>query len=284
MLKTNKNILVVNDDGIEAIGIHKLAEALSDAGNVYVCSPHMQQSATGHGITIGRPVYLEDVPLKEAKQAISVEGSPADCVKIGLELFRSRGVEMDMVFSGFNHGHNLGTDTLYSGTVAAAIEGALNGLPSAAMSISQIETNHTVPKHFETAMGLAVKIANSGLFSGQSYNGSKPMDVSFINNDHVILNVNIPDFPTEKIMGIKVCPLSYRAYENEVRLKENDEGYIYGSYAGWPRIIGNISANESDIIANSLGYVTITPLHFDLSNHEMINTIYSEWDTGGNHS
>jgi len=263
------NILVVNDDGIDALGVHKLAEALSEIGDVYVCSPHEQQSATGHGITIGKLVVFEDFPFREAKHAISMEGTPADCVKMGLELYRSRGIEMDMVFSGFNHGMNLGTDTLYSGTVSGAIEGAICGLPSAAMSISSNLSFHRTPDNFETAMKLAVQIAGSEMFSKRIAENPKELDINYIHEEHVIISVNVPDRPAGEIKGVKVCPLSYRAYDewfNEMQ----DDGRSGYHYAGAPKVIGEADADDSDIIANMLGYVTITPLHFDLTDRRKI--------------
>jgi len=266
-----RNILVVNDDGIDALGVHKLAEALSEVGDVFVCSPHEQQSATGHGITIGKIVFFEDVPFPEAKQAVSMEGTPADCVKMGLELYRGRGIEIDMVFSGFNHGMNLGTDTLYSGTVSGAMEGAINGLPAAAMSISSNLSYHRTPGNFDAAMKLAVKIAECEIFSRKTAENPKELDIHFMHEEHVVLNVNIPDLPAGEIKGVKVCPLSYRAYSEwfDERTDEGRTGYHYG---GVPKIIGEADADESDIIANGLGYATITPLHFDLTSREKIET------------
>ena len=271
------NILVVNDDGIEAVGVHKLAEALSEEGDVYVCCPHVQQSGSGHGITIGRLVHVEDVPFAEAKHAISLEGTPADCVKLGLEVYQDRGVEMDMVFSGFNHGMNLGTDTLYSGTVSAAVEGALCGLPSAAMSISSNLSYQRTPGNFETGMELARYIARSDLFLKNTEIDPKALSINFIRETHVILNVNIPDKPPEEIKGVKICPLSYRAYDEWFQENVDEKGRGGYRYSGAPQIIGEAEADESDIIANGLGYVTITPLHFDLTDRQMLNALRGDW-------
>jgi 5'-nucleotidase len=268
-----KNILVVNDDGIDAAGVHKLAEALSEAGDVYICSPHIQQSASGHGITIGRLVYIEDVSFAEAVHAISMEGTPADCVKIGIEIYRDRGIDIDMVFSGFNHGMNLGTDTLYSGTVSAAVEGGICGLPSAAMSISSNLAYHRVPDNFEAGMALAQKLARSDMFQNRDAENPKTKELGFIQETHVILNVNIPDLPAEKIKGVKVCPLSYRAYDEWFLEKEDGAGRNGYHYSGYPQIIGDADADESDIIANRMGYATITPLQFDLTDHRLVEKI-----------
>ena len=271
------NILVVNDDGIEALGVHKLAEALSEVGDVYICSPHKQQSASGHGITIGRLVYVEDVAFAEARHAISMEGTPADCVKIGLEVYRDRGIEMGMVFSGFNHGMNLGTDTLYSGTVSAAIEGALCGLPSAAMSITSNRSYHRAPENYETAMKLARRIARSDMFSKHGSRDPKKVGINFIREQHVILNVNIPDLPPEGIKGVRVCPLSYRAYDEWFREQTDDTGRTGYHYSGAPQVIGEAGADESDIIANGLGYATVTPLHFDLTDRQGLDALRRDW-------
>jgi len=266
-----RNILVVNDDGIDALGVHKLAEALSEAGNVYVCSPHTQQSATGHGITIGKLVIVEDVDFPEAIKAVSMEGTPADCVKIGLEHYRNKGVEIDMVFSGFNHGMNLGTDTLYSGTVSAALEGAICGLPSAAISISSPNSFHRTPDNYEAAMSIASQIAKSEMFSDLIAKNPRNLDINFIHEEHVILSVNVPDLPAKEIKGVKVCPLSYRVYDEWFREKTSEDGRAGYHYSGSPKVIGEADPDESDIAANKHGYATVTPLCFDLTNREALS-------------
>ena len=273
-----KNILVVNDDGIEAVGIHKLAEALSDEGDVYVCSPHKQQSGSGHGITIGQPVYASDIFFKEARQAVLLEGTPVDCVKIGLEIYRERGLEMDMVFSGFNHGMNLGTDTLYSGTVSAAVEGALCGLPSAAMSISSNRSFHRTPANFEAAMKMAKHVAGSKLFQKRIGGNPNSFDINYIYEEHIILSINVPDMPPEDIKGVKVCPLSYRTYLGWCQEKSDEDGRMGYYYSGKPLVLGQAGVDDSDIIANQCGFATITPLHVDLTNHGKIEALRSEWE------
>jgi 5'-nucleotidase len=215
-----------------------------------------------------------------------MEGTPADCVKIGMEVYRDRGIDVDMVFSGFNHGMNLGTDTLYSGTVSAAIEGALCGLPSAAMSICSRRSNHRVPDHFEAAMKIAKLIACSELFSKRADEDPEMLDINFIKREHVILSVNIPDLPPEDIKGAKICPLSYRAYAGWFQERPDEEGRIGYHYSGKPHVLGEADADESDIVANGQGYATITPLHFDLTDRRRIESLRREWDeysikTGG---
>ena len=119
------NILVANDDGIKARGIYELVRALSEKADIYVCAPDSQRSASGHGITVSKPITLEETEFDNAKLAFKISGTPADCVKIGMKILEQRNIKIDMVFSGINHGSNLGTDTLYSGTVSAAIEGTI---------------------------------------------------------------------------------------------------------------------------------------------------------------
>ena len=123
------NILVANDDGIRAIGIQKLVRALSQKANIFVCAPEGQRSASGHGITVSQPITVEEMKVECAEIAFGISGTPADCIKLGMQLMKDRGVNIDMVYSGINLGGNLGTDTLYSGTVSAAVEGNLCGVP-----------------------------------------------------------------------------------------------------------------------------------------------------------
>jgi 5'-nucleotidase len=203
------NILVVNDDGIEAVGIRNLVEALSEAGNVYVSAPHIQRSASGHGITIGHPVRCEEVAYPGAALAYSFEGTPADCVKLGLEVYRERGILFDRVFSGINHGGNLGTDILYSGTVSAAIEGSINGIPSVAISINAREAIQ-----YETAKSTALQVAKADLAA---------LD------PRIVLNINLPDLPAEQIKGVKWVkqgPREYIEWYNKAAAQDTGHGYV----------------------------------------------------------
>jgi 5'-nucleotidase len=285
------NVLVVNDDGIDALGIRELAEALASVASVYVCAPKTQKSASGHGITIGQVVKIEEADFPEAVMAVCMDGTPADCVKIGLEIFRDRGVEMDMVFSGFNHGMNLGTDTLYSGTVSAAVEGALCGLPSAAMSICTNFSDSRIPAHFDTAKQVAVmafeRLAGAGR-TAKKVSTSGPdeppspgdlLGLEFMYKDHTILNINIPDEPAEHIAGIRVVPLSFREYEEWFESDVDDAGRVGYHYSGRPRVVGaeGIGIDGSDILANAAGYVTVTPLQFDLTNFKQLEAVKQEW-------
>lgn len=246
------NILVANDDGISAKGISKLVETLSQAANIYVCAPHIQRSATGHGITVGKPIEAEEITFPEAKRAFAITGTPADCVKIGLNILKQEAIGIDMVFSGINHGGNLGTDTLYSGTVSAAVEGALCGCPSVAVSVNSHE-----PNCFELACSLALKACR------RTYGKLQP---------GTVLNINTPDLPTEEIKGVKYTRLGAREYKEFFRPKYSQEGKVQYWYEGQPVIYEGLP-DDIDVIAMQDGYASITPLQYDLTNYKMIEEI-----------
>lgn len=253
------NLLVVNDDGIDARGIYELAKALAEEANVYVVAPHIQRSATGHGITVGKPITIKELDCekycKKAKMVMEISGMPADCVKLGLRYLSEKGIEIDYVFSGINHGGNLGTDTLYSGTVSAAIEGAICGKPSVALSANSHE-----PTHFSYACKLAV----STLHKMEKAKG-RPM----------VLSINVPDLPKEKIKGVTYTRLGIREYEDWLLPKPNGHGEKEYWYHGNPVMYKsrNISI---DVIADQEDYASITPLKFDLTDHNLIDEI-KEW-------
>ena len=272
------NILLVNDDGIDAIGLRKLLQAINKEDDVYICAPHTEQSASGHGITIGKIVYIEDVEIEGATAAIAMEGEPADCVKIGLEVYKDRGIEMDIVFAGFNHGMNLGTDTLYSGTVSAAIEGALGGLPAVALSISSNFKAHKEPAFFDVAMKTAehaLKLIKKSMSAKES--GKELSSSEFINQNHSIFNINIPDLPEEEVKGVKIVPLGYREYKEWFMSSVDENGRTGYHYSGRPLAPGEGTEDSSDIVANNLGYITVTPLQFDFTNYRALDETKDEW-------
>ncbi|MDR0886325.1 MAG: 5'/3'-nucleotidase SurE [Clostridiales Family XIII bacterium] len=252
-------ILVANDDGIHARGMQELVLALSAAGHeIYVCCPHMERSASGHGITIGKAVRIEDVEIDGATQAISMQGTPADCVKIGLSIYETRGIKCDIVVSGINHGGNIGTDTLYSGTVSAAVEGALCGLPAVAVSVM---SQH--PLQFDTACKLAVKACSLDLTSW---------------TENVVLNINVPDLPDDEIQGVKVTSLGFRHYDEWFRAEETEDGSIGYKYGGQPVFNDCLTCDDNDVGATQHGYATVTPLQYDLTNHDLIAKVETYWN------
>jgi len=248
------NILVSNDDGIRAEGIYRLVETLSQDANIYVCAPHTQRSACGHGISAWQPIEAKEVTFDNAALALEITGFPADCVKLGLRLLEARGIHIDMVFAGINHGGNLGTDTIYSGTVAAAMEGCLCNKPSVAVSVS----SHN-PKHFDFACELALNTLR------KTYGKL---------DNKTVLNINTPNLPKSEVKGVKITRLGRREYIEAFKTKQSENGTPEYWYTGIPKIYEGLP-NDIDVIAMQEGYATITPLKYDLTNHDLIGEVES---------
>jgi 5'-nucleotidase len=242
------NVLVVNDDGINTAGIKALVEALSRVADVYVCAPDGQRSGKSQSITIGQTVFVESVEFPFAKGALSTSGTPADCAKIGLQFFAERGHKIDMVYTGINHGSNLGKDTLYSGTVGAAMEGAVSGYHSVAVSVDSHQASH-----FDVACEMAIDV------------------MDFVLNEtgtDTILNINVPDLPREEIKGIRYTILGNRYYIDKFEAQA-DGGY---KLDGEPCDLTDVS-KDLDVTATTDGYASITPLHFDYTQYEELEQV-----------
>lgn len=250
-------LLLTNDDGIFAPGIYALCKELEKEHEIVISAPSEQKSASGHGITIQRPMIIREVKIKGLKsKAFSVVGTPADCVRVAIERLIEDPV--DMVISGINKGVNLGTDVIYSGTVSAAVEAAVYKVPSIAISVEV--TNHI--ERYEAAAQYAAEIL-------------KIAHKQHIQGD-LVLNVNVPAVDVEEIKGIKVCPMGQRKYKHVLVETLDEEGQIHLEIQGEP-----IDSEEMDTDAYCMkqGYVTITPLHYDLTNFKIlqdVNTWYTK--------
>jgi 5'-nucleotidase len=244
-------LLITNDDGIHAEGIYILAKELEREHQVVIAAPDDQRSACGHSITLTRPLLIKEVKLKDLNsKAYSVDGTPADCVRIALEKLSEK--KIDMVISGINKGVNLGTDVIYSGTVSAAIEASIYKIPSIAIS-SEFKGEDENYK-------LAAKTVAEVLKKAQH---------NYIKDD-IVLNINVPVIPEENIKGMKICKIGSRTYNNCFIESIDAEGNI--SY----EIIGTVndSAEEdTDVQFFNEGYITLTPLHYDLTNFAILNEI-----------
>ncbi|MBZ9625085.1 5'/3'-nucleotidase SurE [Clostridium sp. FP2] len=247
-------LLLTNDDGINAKGIYALAKELEKDHEVIIVAPDNERSACGHSITLSRPLIVKENVLEGLKsKAFSVDGTPADCVKIALnKLIEGK---IDMVVSGINKGLNLGTDVLYSGTVSAAIEAAIHKVPSMAISMQ-------INKNIES-YEMAAVYARQILLKAKENN---------IKSD-IVLNVNVPLLKENEIKGIKVCKIGSRFYNNTYieTIGENNETHyeIKGE-------LKDVHEDDSDTIYFKEGYVTVTPLHYDLTNFKILNDV-SEW-------
>jgi 5'-nucleotidase len=239
-------ILISNDDGIQADGINELICSLQEKNELFVVAPDRERSATGHKITMHRPLRVQkrSYPGMGVK-GWAVDGTPADCVKLGLEALLPE--TPDLVISGINKGPNLGTDVLYSGTVSAAIEGLINGIPAIAISLASYKS-----RDFSSSRNLISNI------------------VSQLGKDlpeRVLLNINIPPVTP---LGIKVTRLGHRRYINIFDKRTDPRGRIYFWMAGEPFDLDEDDP-DTDVFAVKEGYISITPVHFDLTDYEFID-------------
>lgn len=238
------NILITNDDGIYADGIIELAKAISKIANVYVVAPESQKSATGHAITIHSPIMVHKIDMGENIKSYAISGTPADCVKVGIEgLFKD--INIDLVLSGINNGSNLGTDVIYSGTVSAALEGFILNKPSIAISYDEVNVKREI---YKDASKYVVNLIE---------NIKDKLDLL---ND-CILNVNIPN---TKIKGSKITKLGQRNYDNAMVEKINPFGQKYYWIGG--KLMELDQDEDSDIACVKDGYISITPINIEMTN------------------
>jgi 5'-nucleotidase len=244
-------ILITNDDGVEAEGIKALVKEFEVDNEVFVVAPDQQRSAAGHSITISRPIIVSEVKLDNIKsKAFSIDGTPADCVRIGAGILLKE--KFDVVLSGINCGTNLGSDVIYSGTVSAAIEGSIYKIPSFAVSMEA--------SGGEKEYKIAAKYAREIIFLALDNNiGSE-----------VILNINVPSLPEIEIKGISVSSLGNRIYDNSyIKILYDNGGIGY-------KINGSLVDNDiedTDVYNFNRGYVTVTPLHYDLTNFKLLKKV-----------
>ncbi|MTK10683.1 MAG: 5'/3'-nucleotidase SurE [Clostridiaceae bacterium] len=250
-------LLLTNDDGVNAKGLITLAKELEKYHDIVIVAPSSQRSACGHSITITEPLIVKEVELEGIKSKIySVSGTPADCVRIALDKLIDE--KVDMVLSGINNGANVGTDVLYSGTVSAAIEASMYKIPSIALS-SHIKDG---ADNYEVAAKYALKILSQ-------------IENLGMKND-VVLNINVPLESEEDIKGIKVCKIGNRLYDNyfiEEISEDNHKTYSLGGK------INDYDYEDTDIYYLKRGYVTLTPLHYDLTNFKILSDVRNIFST-----
>jgi len=242
-------ILVSNDDGYLATGIIALTEALERVADVVVVAPDRNRSAASSSLTLDRPLRVAEV----AKNRYRVDGTPSDCVHLALTGFLDH--EPDLVVSGINHGANLGDDVIYSGTVAAALEGRFLGLPTIAVSL----VGHNL-RHFDTAGRVAAELVEKIERAGLA--------------PDIVLNVNVPDRPYDELKGILATRLGFR-HRSEHILKDKDP---YGRPIYWvgPAGAGQDAGDGTDFHAIEQGAASVTPLRVDLTRHEEVPGI-ADW-------
>lgn len=248
-------LLLTNDDGINAPGLHAMARELQKYHDIIIVAPDNQRSASGHSITIARPVIAKEVKLPGIMgSAYSLDGTPADCTRVGIDKLASN--KIDMVISGINRGLNLGTDVVYSGTVSAAVEAAIYNIPSIAVSID-IRDNEE--PDYEMAARYGARVLEKALKNNME--------------SDVVLNVNVPNIPEADIQGIKVCKIGTRLYDNSYMETITPENHIIIEIKGHVMDKDN---DDADTYYLKKGYVTVTPLHYDLTNFKLLNDV-SRW-------
>lgn len=252
------NILISNDDGIAANGIRVLTETLSKKHNVYVVAPDRERSAAGHSLTLHTPLRVEEIEdIKSgAKKTWVTTGTPGDCVKIAINAILSKEEQPDFVISGINHGPNLGADILYSGTVSCAMEGAMLGFPSIAVSLASMNADYEDFK-----------------YSAQFVSSLLDKLTEFKFPDNSILNVNIPLLNEEDIAGIAITELGRKMFTDDYEKRIDPRGKVYYWMAG--ELINEPQDSLTDIAAVRNNKISITPVTYEMTRRETIADLNS---------
>jgi len=254
------HILITNDDGVHAPGLLALAQAFRSLGEVTVLAPNRNWSASGHAKTMHRPLRVYDTELKDGTSALTTDGAPSDCVALAVLGLVER--PLDLVVSGINPLANVGHDVTYSGTVTASMEAAIWGLPGIACSLHPRE-DEPGPLDYAPAAQVAVRLAEQVM--------SKPRPDGFL------LNVNIPHMPFEALEGVAITRLGMRVYRDQLVEREDPRGHKY-YWIGGESPTG-IPEPGTDFWALANGYVSVTPLSLDLTDHALLPTLEA-WELG----
>jgi len=247
-------ILVTNDDGVNAPGIRTLIEVLNEIGEVVVVAPDSPQSGMGHAITIDSTLFVRRVNSHNVSQIeYSCSGTPADCVKLGIREVLKR--KPDLCVSGINHGSNSSINVIYSGTMSAAIEAGIEGIPAIGFSLLNYKWNADFSKSKSFVKTISQMVLKHGLPNG------------------VVLNVNIPDITGQNIKGIKICRQAKANWIEEFDKRKSPQGKDYYWLTG--KFVNLDSGEDTDEHALENGYISVVPVQFDLTAHHYIKTLKS---------
>lgn len=253
------HILVTNDDGVLAPGLLHLAREMRKIGKVSVLAPDRNWSASGHVKTLDRPLRVKEITLDDGSQAWASDGAPSDCVALAVRGFFED--KVDLLVSGINSSANLGHDVTYSGTVTAAMEAAIWGVPAIAFSLDSSD-HHLVSTDYIPAAHYACNIAETVI-----QNGISP---------HTLLNVNIPFMPEEEIRGIQITRMGLRVYHDKAERRIDPRGKPYFWTVGDAPT--GVAERGTDFGALAEGYVSVTPIQLDLTDYEAIPALIGwEW-------
>jgi 5'-nucleotidase len=243
-------ILVTNDDGVHSPGIIALYRTMKAFGEVFMVAPDRERSAASHSLTMHRPLKVSRL----RNNVYSINGTPTDCVTLGINKVLPE--KPGLVVSGINRGANLGDDITYSGTVSAAIEGTIFGIPSIALSLINDKQYH-----YDTASFFASQIV--------------PLVLEQLLPDDTLLNINIPNLPKNEIRGVKITRQGKRVYDNSIQETYDPWGdkhyWIGGGKPSWE------SGEDTDIDAVKADYVSVTPIHLDLTNYQALGILRKKW-------
>lgn len=255
-MSATRRILLSNDDGILAKGLSVLETAAETLGELYVVAPDREQSATSHSLTLHHPLR----PVRLGERRWQIDGTPTDCVMVACSaLLESR---PDYVISGINHGSNMGEDVLYSGTVAAAMEGLVLGIPSIAISFagSVLRADALLETQVSAVRSLLEHLLSLPKFPAET-----------------LLNVNIPPVASDQIKGVRLTRLGRRVFSDSItRMKDpwgRDILWLGGGSVQWT------GSDDSDFRAVADGYISVTPLHLDLTHRDVLASAEEWWRT-----
>lgn len=244
-------ILVTNDDDITAPGIKYLIEAVKPFGDLLIVAPDRPQSGMGHAITVNSHLRLNESFIHKGHRAYSCSGTPVDCVKLGIyEILKK---SPDLIVSGINHGSNVSTNVLYSGTMSAAVEGALEGIPSIGFSLCDFSYD----ADFTGAKKIVKQVVREVLKNKMP--------------EGVCLNVNIPSIPTNKLKGIKICRMAKAFWDDKFDKRNDPLGKPYYWLTGEFKDFD--SGEDTDLYALKHNYASLVPIQFDMTAHHTISTL-----------
>jgi 5'-nucleotidase len=248
-------ILITNDDGVTAPGIKNLVEAVKDLGKIVVVAPDKPQSGMGHAITIGQPLRLQKLHTEDNVETWSCTGTPVDCVKLAVDKVLHR--KPDICLSGINHGANHSINVIYSGTMSAAVEAAIESIPSVGFSLLdyRIDADFTGARKY-------VRIIVEKMLSTKL-------------DKHTVLNVNIPAVAPELLKGYKICKQAYAKYEEDFIERNDPHGRHYYWLTG--EFVNFDKGKDTDVWALANNYISVVPVQFDLTNYVLKAKLEKLW-------
>lgn len=248
-------ILITNDDGVTAPGLKNLVEAVKELGKIIVVAPDKPQSGMGHAITIGQPLRLHKIHSNDNVETWSCTGTPVDCVKLAVDKVLHR--KPDLCLSGINHGANHSINVIYSGTMSAAVEAAIESIPSVGFSLLDFSIEADFSGARKYARIIVEKMLKTKL------------------DKHTVLNVNVPSIPSELLKGMKICRQAYAKYVEDFVERQDPHGRHYYWLTG--EFVNFDKGKDTDVWALANNYVSVVPVQFDMTNYVLKSKLEKIW-------